>query len=292
MKIGIYAKSLRENKHEGPFLQALQILHERGHEIYTTNALIDFAHIHSPHKLNLHPFDYCSKSNIPFEFLLCVGGDGTILDAVNLVRDSEIPVLGFNTGRLGFLAATGAEEIKQSIEDLEKGSFQIDSRTLIQIESNATLFEYNVGLNDFVIHKKETSSMIVVHTFLNGEFLNSYWADGLIVSTPTGSTGYSLSCGGPIIFPKSDNFIITPIAPHNLNVRPVVVNDNHVISFEIEGRANSYLTSLDARSKSIEKNVQIAVRKANHEFKLVRLNSNNYLDTLRNKLSWGYDKRN
>lgn len=292
MKIGIYAKSLRENKHEKPFLEVLQLLAEKGHEIHSTSALIDFAHIHFSHNLNMHAFDYCSKENTPFDLLLCIGGDGTILDGVTLVRDSNIPVLGLNTGRLGFLANTGMEFIGKSIAEIEKGNYKLDPRTLLQIESNAQLFDYNVGLNDFVIHKKETSSMIVVHTFLNGEFLNSYWADGLIVSTPTGSTGYSLSCGGPIIFPKSDNFVITPIAPHNLNVRPVVVNDDYVISFEIEGRANSYLTSLDARSKSIEKNVQMAIRKADHEFQLVKLEGDHYMDTLRNKLFWGYDRRN
>lgn len=292
MRIGIYAKSLRDNKHEKPFIEVLQLLAEKGHEIFSTSALIDFAHMHFSQTLNIKQFDFCSKDNVPFDVLICVGGDGTILDAVSLLRDSNIPVLGLNTGRLGFLAATGAQEIAKSINEIEKGNYKIDSRTLIQIESNASLFDYNVGLNDFVIHKKETSSMIVVHTFLNGEFLNSYWADGLIVSTPTGSTGYSLSCGGPIIFPKSDNFVITPIAPHNLNVRPVVVNDDHIISFEIEGRANSYLASLDARSKSIEKNVQMAVRKANHEFQLIKLEGDQYMDTLRNKLFWGYDKRN
>lgn len=292
MRIGIYAKSLRDNKHEKPFIEVLQLLAEKGHEIFSTSALIDFAHMHFSQTLNIKQFDFCSKDNVPFDVLICVGGDGTILDAVSLLRDSNIPVLGLNTGRLGFLAATGAQEIAKSINEIEKGNYKIDSRTLIQIESNASLFDYNVGLNDFVIHKKETSSMIVVHTFLNGEFLNSYWADGLIISTPTGSTGYSLSCGGPIIFPKSDNFVITPIAPHNLNVRPVVVNDDHIISFEIEGRANSYLASLDARSKSIEKNVQMAVRKANHEFQLIKLEGDQYMDTLRNKLFWGYDKRN
>jgi NAD+ kinase len=153
------------------------------------------------------------------------------------------------------------------------------------------VFNFNFALNDFVVHKKETSSMIVVHAYLNGEFLNSYWSDGLILSTPTGSTGYSLSCGGPILFPKSDSFVLTPIAPHNLNVRPVVIPDDAVISFEIEGRANSYLTSLDSRSQSITKDVTMAVRRADFVLKLLRLNDTNFMDNLRSKLNWGYDRR-
>jgi NAD+ kinase len=182
--------------------------------------------------------------------------------------------------------------LESAIEDIEKGNFTIESRSLLHLESSVSMFDYNFALNDFVIHKKETSSMIVVHAYLNGEFLNSYWSDGLIISTPTGSTGYSLSCGGPIIFPKSDSFVITPIAPHNLNVRPVVVPDDVVISFEIEGRASSYLASLDARSHSISGEVNMAVRKADHQLKLMRLSNIQFLDTLRNKLHWGFDRRN
>jgi NAD+ kinase len=197
-----------------------------------------------------------------------------------------------NTGRLGFLAALSSEGIHTALEALLKGNYTIDERVLLQCESSEPLFDYNVALNDFVLHKRESSSMIVVHAYLNGEFMNTYWADGLIISTPTGSTGYSLACGGPIIFPRSGNFVITPIAPHNLNVRPIVVRDEFVISFELEGRASSYMASLDSRSTTVPPYMQIAVRRADHKFRLVRPEGHNFLDNLRNKLSWGLDRRN
>lgn len=292
MKIGIYAKSVRDHKHEEGFTLLLKTLVSLGHEIWCTQSLVDYIHIHIAPEIPVYAFDYLSKENPSLDALICVGGDGTLLETLSLVRDSNVPVLGMNTGRLGFLAGMSVTGIEKAIEDIRKGNYTLESRSLLHLETSVPVFDYNFGLNDFVIHKKETSSMIVVHTYLNGEFLNSYWSDGLIVSTPTGSTGYSLSCGGPIIFPRSDSFVITPIAPHNLNVRPVVVSDNVVISFEIEGRANSYLASLDARSNSISGTVQMAVRKADHALQLIRLEGDNYLDTLRNKLNWGFDRRN
>ncbi len=292
MKIGIYAKSVRDNKHEIGFSMLCNALAEQGHEIFCTQSLVDYIHIHLSPNFPVKAFDFVDAKDPWLDALICVGGDGTLLETLSLVRDSNVPVLGLNTGRLGFLAGMSVDGIGKAIGDIQKGNFTIESRSLLHLETSVPVFDYNFGLNDFVIHKKETSSMIVVHTYLNGEFLNSYWSDGLIVSTPTGSTGYSLSCGGPIIFPKSDTFAITPIAPHNLNVRPVVVSDNVVISFEIEGRASSYLTSLDARSNAIAGNVQMAVRKADHALQLIRLPEDNYMDTLRNKLNWGFDRRN
>jgi NAD+ kinase len=292
MKIGVYAKSVRDHKHEEGFKQLLLSLSARGHEIWCTQTLVDYVHMHVSSGLNLQSFDHLTAKEPLLDLLICVGGDGTMLDAISLVRDSNVPVLGLNTGRLGFLAGVSIDGIEKAITDVERGNYSIESRSLLQLESDSGLFDYGYALNDFVIHKKETSSMIVVHTYLNGEFMNSYWADGLIVSTPTGSTGYSLSCGGPIIFPGSDNFVITPIAPHNLNVRPVVVSDGLVISFEIEGRASSYLASLDARSQSISSETHMAVRKADHQIKILRLHGDHFMDTLRNKLSWGFDKRN
>ena len=225
--------------------------------------------------------------------LVSIGGDGTMLDTLTLVRDSGIPVIGINMGRLGFLASIAKTEIATAVDSLVKGHFTIDKRSLIKLESNIELFNgLNYGLNDLTIHKKDTSSMIIIHTYLNGEFLNSYWADGLIVATPTGSTGYSLSCGGPIIFPSSENFVITPISPHNLNVRPIIISDNQVITFEVEGRNAHFLATLDARTETIESTVQLAVRKAAFQINLIRLHSENYLGTLRNKLMWGLDTRN
>lgn len=227
------------------------------------------------------------------DYLFSIGGDGTLLDTVTLVRDSGIPVIGINTGRLGFLASIGTDEVSAAVDALQNGTFVTDSRTLIHLESNTNLFhDQSYALNEFTIHKKDTSSMITIHTYLNGEHLNSYWCDGLIVATPTGSTGYSLSCGGPIIHPSSSNFVITPVAPHNLNVRPIIVPDDNVISFEIEGRNINFLCTMDSRYKTIDSSFQLAVRKENFAIRLARLNDKNFLNTLRTKLMWGHDSRN
>jgi NAD+ kinase len=227
------------------------------------------------------------------EFIISLGGDGTLLDTVSLVRDKNIPVLGINFGRLGFLASIGKEELSLAVTALVNRTFVVDKRSLIHLDANKVLFDkVPYGLNEFAIHKTDTSPMIKIHTYLNGEFLNTYWADGLIVATPTGSTGYSLSCGGPVIFTDSASFVITPVAPHNLNVRPIVVPDNHIISFEIEGRADHFICALDARKEIVDKSVQLAVRRESFTLSLVRLNENNFLQTLRNKLSWGLDTRN
>lgn len=228
-----------------------------------------------------------------FECMISLGGDGTLLDTVTLVQNKQIPLLGVNFGRLGFLASIGRKEMETVVASLKNHTFVEDERTLIHLNSNIPLFgDTPYGLNEFAIHKMDTSSMIKIHTYLNGEFLNTYWADGLIVATPTGSTGYSLSCNGPVVFPDSGSFVITPVAPHNLNVRPIVVPDNNVISFEIEGRADSFLCTLDSRKEIVQKNVQLAVKKEDFTISLVRLNENNFLQTLRNKLSWGLDRRN
>jgi NAD+ kinase len=227
------------------------------------------------------------------DYMIVLGGDGTILDTMVYMYEKPIPILGINTGRLGFLAGDTSNDISKTIDNLLKGHFSIDYRSVLQLESSAKLFDgVNFALNDFVIHKKDSSSMITIHTYVNGEYLNSYWSDGLIISTPTGSTGYSLSCGGPILYPSANSVVITPIAPHNLNVRPMVISDEHVISFEIEGRSTSFLITLDSRSESITSTVQLAVKRAAFKFPLVRFNEDNYLNTLRSKLMWGHDNRN
>ncbi len=231
--------------------------------------------------------------NDTFECMISLGGDGTLLDTVTMVRNQDIPLLGINFGRLGFLASIGREELETVVASLKNHTFVEDERTLIHLDSNMPLFgETPYALNEFAIHKLDTSSMIKIHAYLNGEFLNSYWADGLVVATPTGSTGYSLSCNGPIVFPDSGSFVITPVAPHNLNVRPIVVPDNNIISFEIEGRADSFLCTLDSRKEIVQKTIQLAVKKEDFTVSLIRLNENNFLQTLRNKLSWGLDRRN
>lgn len=228
-----------------------------------------------------------------FDFMITLGGDGTILDAVTAIRDTNIPILGINLGRLGFLASIEKSFVAEAIDLLKKGMFNYDERSLLHLESNEPLFDdINFALNDCTLLKRDTSSMIVIHTFINGAYLSSYWCDGIIISTPTGSTGYSLSCGGPIIFPNSGNFVITPVAPHNLNVRPIVISDSSVVSFEVEGRTDSFLCTLDSRFENVTSNHQLAVRKADFKIRLVQLQSRNFLKTLQSKLSWGMDKRN
>src|ERR1700750_2457076 len=197
-------------------------------------------------------FSHVAELDKSIEFLISLGGDGTLLDTVTLVRNKNIPVLGINFGRLGFLASIGKENAAAAIRALVKRGFVIDRRSLIHLDASEELFgDVPYALNEFAIHKKDTSPMIKIHTYLNGEFLNTYWSDGLIVSTPTGSTGYSLSCGGPIVFPESASFVITPVAPHNLNVRPIVVPDDNIISFEIEGRSENIICALDSRRELV-----------------------------------------
>src|ERR1700750_2601854 len=201
---------------------------------------------------DIKSFRDASDLDDSIEFLISLGGDGTLLDTVTMVRNKNIPVLGINFGRLGFLASIGKENAVTAIRALVKRGFVIDKRSLIHLDANEELFgDVPYALNEFAIHKKDTSPMIKIHTYLNGEFLNTYWSDGLIVSTPTGSTGYSLSCGGPIVFPESASFVITPVAPHNLNVRPIVVPDDNIISFEIEGRSENIICALDSRRELV-----------------------------------------
>ncbi len=228
-----------------------------------------------------------------FDFVITLGGDGTILGAVTLVRDTGIPILGINLGRLGFLASIETSRMEEAILRLLNDSYYLDERTLLQLDANLPLFnDFPFALNDFTLLKRDTSSMIVVHTWVNGAFLNTYWADGVIMATPTGSTGYSLSCGGPIIFPDSRNFVLTPVAPHNLNVRPIVLSDDAVVSFEVEGRTDHFLCTLDSRYETITARHRMALRLAPFRIRLVRMDEGEFLETIRRKLAWGIDKRN
>ena len=231
--------------------------------------------------------------NSTVDFLISLGGDGTILDTVTLVRNKNIPILGINYGRLGFLAGISKHELGLAVDALVNRTYLIDKRALMHLNASIDLFgDAPFGLNEFSIHKRDISAMIKINTYLNGEFLNTYWCDGLIVATPTGSTGYNMSCNGPIVFPEASNFVITPVAPHNLNVRPIVVPDSYVISFEVESRSNEFICAMDARREIVHKDVQLAVKKENFVISLVRLNENNFLSTLHTKLTWGLDKRN
>ncbi|UKT62503.1 NAD kinase [Pedobacter mucosus] len=227
------------------------------------------------------------------DVLLSLGGDGTLLDTLSLIRDSNIPVIGINFGRLGFLASINKDAIGSALHALINKEYTLDARSLLTLESENGLFgEENFALNDITIHRRDNSAMMIIHASMNNEFINSYWADGLIIATPTGSTAYSLSCGGPIIYPDSANFVVTPIAPHNLNVRPVVVPDRNSLSFEVEARESKFLVSCDSRTVTVERSVKITIKKASFSINLIRLNNESYLNTLRNKLLWGIDTRN
>ena len=225
--------------------------------------------------------------------MISIGGDGTFLDTIALIRDSNIPVVGINAGNLGFLSYISKDEIEDAIDEIINGNYTLEKRSLLKLETENKIFgEYNYALNDLTIHKHSSSSMITTQVYLNDEFLNSYWSDGLIIATPTGSTAYSLSCGGPIITPDSGNFIINPVAPHNLNVRPIVIPDTMTITIKVKGRNEKYLVSLDSRYETVDLETKLIITKVDFQINLLRLNNQNFLTTLRNKLMWGLDKRN
>lgn len=227
------------------------------------------------------------------DLAVSIGGDGTFLKTVSYIRDSGVPILGINTGRLGFLATIADETLESAMELVRQKRYDFQKRSLLRVETERSIYgNYNVAMNEVTLLKKDTSSMITVDTFLDDKYLNSYWADGLIVATPTGSTAYNLSCGGPIVTPGCQVHIITPIAPHNLNVRPVVVPDNMAIRLSIEGRERNYLISLDGNAKSIKQHEEVLIRKAEYMINVIKLEDTNFLDTIRNKMSWGKDQRN
>ncbi len=227
------------------------------------------------------------------DFLFSIGGDGTMLDSISLIRDSGIPLMGINLGRMGFLSSISKSEIGPAIDAIRRNDYSLNKRSLLSVETPGNLFgELNYGLNEFTINKKDSGSMILVHVFVDDLLLNSYWADGLIIATPTGSTAYSLSCNGPIITPESENFVITPIAPHNLTVRPVVIPDKSVIKIKVDGRMSQYLVGLDSRSAVIESSAELLVKKAPFCVNLVQRTNDNFFTTIRQKLLWGHDIRN
>ncbi|MEO1513953.1 MAG: NAD kinase [Bacteroidota bacterium] len=293
MQVVVFGKIFREKDH--PYVKALfDSLHNFGINTYVYEPYLDQIRGKVPFKKDVGTFQsYLDFKTRKIDFVITLGGDGTILEAVTVVRDSDVPILGINLGRLGFLASIERRMIDDAIALLKKGMYSLEERSLIHLESNIDIFgETCFALNDCTLLKRDTSSMIVIHTYINGEYLSSYWADGIIISTPTGSTGYSLSCGGPIIFPNSGNFVLTPVAPHNLNIRPIVISDNSVISFEIEGRTENFLCTLDSRFAPITAEHQLAVRKCDFTIKMVQLRDMSFMRTLREKLTWGVDSRN
>ncbi|WP_282142659.1 NAD kinase [Cellulophaga baltica] len=230
-----------------------------------------------------------------FDMFVSFGGDGTILRAITYVRDLSIPIVGVNTGRLGFLSTFKKEDVRKVVKEFVSGDYTIVERSLVEVHTEPQLPEFenlNFALNEVTVSRKDTTSMITVETHLNGEYLTSYWADGLIVATPTGSTGYSLSCGGPVIAPTAKSLILTPIAPHNLNARPLVISDDTEIRLKVSGREENHLVSLDSRIATVENGREIRIKKSAITIKMIEYTSESFLKTLRNKLLWGEDKRN
>lgn len=292
MRIAIYGNPF--NPVKAKYVQHLiHKLEENDIALIVEQQFHDFLIDHVQFTKDITLFETPKELSENADILLSIGGDGTLLNTITLVRDSGIPVLGINTGRLGFISSVSTDQIDNAINQLLKKEYTIQERTLLQLNTDNQLFgETNFALNEVTVLKKDTSSMIRIHAFLDDEFLNSYWADGLIIATPTGSTGYSLSCGGPIVVPGTENFIIAPIAPHNLNVRPVIISEDREIKLKVEDRDELALVALDSRSRAIDPTLELTIKKADFKVNLIKLNSQSFIATIREKLMWGKDKRN
>lgn len=292
MKIAIYGKPYK-NQLNTSIRSILNSLNTEGFDVAIYEKFEGFLRSEGHIDAGYQTF---SRENVDIEEYNClvsIGGDGTLLDTLTIIRDSGVPVIGINAGRLGFISNISIDEFEVILTDLKSGNFTCDERTLLKVETDREIFgDFPYALNELTILKKDSASMISIACHLNGEFLNTYWADGIIVATPTGSTAYSLSCGGPIIVPGSENAVITPIAPHNLNVRPVVISNDSKLQLSADGRSAEFLISLDSRSESIYPGEKIHISKAPFCFKLLRPNHHSFISTLRNKLAWGFDKRN
>lgn len=291
MRIAIHGRDAHQKSTQ--FIESvIDYLHKQGVEVLLSEKFLQT--FKSPKVRTFKIKSFAPDVNLSkVNFFLSIGGDGTLLESVTYVARSGVPILGINTGRLGFLATISREGVRSAIDNLLEGNFKTDERTLLRLTSDPPLFGSTpFALNDLTIMKKDSSSMITVHVFVDGELLNSYWADGIIVATPTGSTGYSLSCGGPLIYPHSESLVITPVSPHNLAARPIVISENSEMSFQIEGRSKKFLVSLDSRYESVNANVRLTVKKEKFKIKLVLLPGYTYFKTLRQKLNWGLDIRN
>ena len=294
MKIGIYGQFYHKDPEE--YIQLiLDVLQKNGANVFIEEGFLKIIEQHEGISTPVSSIETFKKLDTSYDFFLSIGGDGTLLKAVTFVRDLGIPIIGINTGRLGFLATIQKEKITESIQNLMEGKYQISERSLLTIETtppNKELSPLNFALNEIAVNRKNTTSMIKVDTKVDDEYLTSYWSDGLIVSTPTGSTGYSLSCGGPVMDPGASSIIITPIAPHNLNARPLVLPDSSVLSLKVSGREDSYLVSLDSRIATLTNDTHITIKKAPFTIKMVQMENSSFIKTLREKLLWGEDKRN
>lgn len=293
MKVGIYGQFYHKNS--GQYIQQLlELLDKRSAEVVIEKNFLKLIHDNESIKKDYSYFSTFKELDTSYDLFFSIGGDGTILKTVTYVRDLGIPIVGINTGRLGFLATIRKEEIQTSVNQIFDGEYTVSSRSLLQIESSCgkDFDGINFALNEIAVSRKNTTSMITVHTKVDNEFLTSYWSDGLIVSTPTGSTGYSLSCGGPIIMPETCSFLLTPIAPHNLNMRPLSVSQEYEITLTISGREEEHLVSLDSRTYILKNETEITLKKAPFKINMVCLKGESFLKTLREKLLWGEDKRN
>lgn len=291
MTIAVYARNTKDN-HPLYLQKLISLLKKEKVNLIVFEPYYNFLKKEYHFDTILKTFSGYDSLKSKADFVVCLGGDGTILETISLVRKSGIPVLGVNTGRLGFLASVSKDDIEKAVSLLIKENFSLDKRELLELIDGEQQFEnVNYALNEFTIHKKDSSAMIHIDTYVDGVFLNSYFADGLIVSTATGSTAYSLSCGGPIMMPDSDNFVINPIASHNLNVRPIVISNNKSLQFKVTGRYDSFNISLDSRMSSINSSSEISIKKADFRFNLITFEGQHFFETLRNKLLWGLDKR-
>jgi NAD+ kinase len=291
MTIAVYARNTKDN-HPLYIEKLAALLQKEKVNLIVYEPYYHFLQKEYGFNTELETFSSPDELKLKTDYVICLGGDGTMLETLALVKKSGIPVLGVNTGRLGFLASVSKDDIEKAALLLIAEKFTLDKRELLEIINGEEQFDgLNYGLNEFTIHKKDSSAMIHIDTYVDGVFLNSYFADGLIVATPTGSTAYSLSCGGPIMVPDSENFIITPIAPHNLNVRPIVISNNKTLSFKVSGRSDGFNLSLDSRSSLIDSGTEIKIKKADFRFNMISFEGQHFFQTLRNKLLWGLDKR-
>ncbi len=292
MRVAIYGKKV--NKQTSPyFVEVLKIVEDFGWKLVIEEELKHILTSKIGISENYDVFNNHQDFHSGIDLAISMGGDGTFLKTVGYIRNSGVPIMGINTGRLGFLANISKEQIHNTMKQVRDKNYEFQKRSLLRVNTEDDLFgEDNFALNELTLHKKDTSSMVTVHASLDNKYLNSYWADGLIVSTPTGSTAYNLSCGGPIITPGCQVHILTPVAAHNLNVRPMVVPDHLPISLSVEGRDRSYLLSLDGNSKSIKQGENVIVTKAEFMINVIKFEDNNFLDTIRNKMFWGIDTRN
>lgn len=294
MKIGIYGQFYHKNS-ETHIQSILNALQQKEVEILVEENFLSLMKEHQSFHTDLSKLGSFTKLDNSYDLFFSIGGDGTILKSITFVRDLNIPIVGVNTGRLGFLATIQKEDVAASISEILEGAYDISERSLLAIETSPSHDEItplNFALNEVAVNRKNTTSMIKVETTVNDKYLTSYWSDGLIIATPTGSTGYSLSCGGPVIDPSNESIIITPIAPHNLNVRPLVIPDNSVVTLKVSGRENTHLVSLDSRILTLDNETIITIKKASFTIKLVQLTNESFIKTLRKKLLWGEDKRN